>query len=229
MYKTNPIKIFIGTSPGTDDKKAEKVLEYSLRKNSSKPLDIIYMRNNSDPSNFFGGFDSSPWWTPFSYLRWAIPEYCDFKGKAIYMDVDQVNFRDIVEFFNMDMQGKAVAVREKDFRSCVMLMDCEKLKSLVPSVSELKVHPPETQADLVSKVIQNSTTYDRRWNCLDGEGLHAYDIWHLHFTEMTTQPWAPNWAFSTWEKKGKVFKPEKHSRHDLVYIWNTLLKEADNA
>jgi hypothetical protein len=40
------LKIFIGTSPNQDDELAEKVLEYSLRKHSSEPLEIIFMRNN---------------------------------------------------------------------------------------------------------------------------------------------------------------------------------------
>ena len=120
-----PLKIFIGTSTHSDDKQAEKVLEYTLRKNSSKPLEIFFMRNT--PDNFFGGFDNSTWWTPFSYLRWAIPEYCDFKGRALYMDVDQVNFRDISELHDMDLENKPLAVREGDYRSCVCVLDCEKL------------------------------------------------------------------------------------------------------
>ena len=96
------IKIFIGTSEGTDDKKAEQVLEYSLRKNCSEDIDLIFMRNT--PNSFFGNFNTETWWTPFSYLRWAIPEYCNFQGRALYMDVDQVNFRDISELFYMDLQ-----------------------------------------------------------------------------------------------------------------------------
>ena len=221
-----PLKIFIGTSTHSDDKQAEKVLEYTLRKNSSKPLEIFFMRNT--PDNFFGGFDNSTWWTPFSYLRWAIPEYCDFKGRALYMDVDQVNFRDISELHDMDLEDKPLAVREGDYRSCVCVLDCEKLKGLVPSVEELKKKSPEDQGFLVKKLLKNVATYDRRWNCLDGEEFQASDIWHLHFTEMTTQPWAPKWANETWKKKGKVFKNKKHPRGDLVYIWKRLLEEVEN-
>ena len=135
------LKIFIGTSPNHDDESAEKVLEYSLRKHSSEPLEIIFMRNNSDPNNFFGGFDDSTWWTPFSHLRWFIPEYCNFKGRALYMDVDQLNFKDITELFHMDLKGKAVALREGDSRSCVMLLDCERLKGRIKSSLEAKKKP----------------------------------------------------------------------------------------
>lgn len=220
------IRIFVGTSVGTDDKDAERVLEYSLRKNCSEEIDLVFMRNT--PNSFFGDFNNETWWTPFSYLRWAIPEYCNFQGRAIYMDVDQVNFKNIAELFYMDLHGKPLAVREKDYRTCVMVLDCEKLKGLIPPVSEMKKHSPDSQSFLVKKLLQNVATYDARWNCLDGEDRRSSDIWHLHFTEMTTQPWNPAWAKETWGKKGKTFIPAQHPRGDLVYIWNYLLKECNN-
>src|SRR6056300_510706 len=102
------IRIFVGTSQFKDDSAAEKVLEYTLRKNCKSPIEIIFMRNTKDPNNFFGNFEDKDWWTPFSYLRWAIPEYCEFQGRAIYMDVDQINFRDISYLFNMNLKGKAL-------------------------------------------------------------------------------------------------------------------------
>lgn len=220
------IRIFVGTSEHQDDKNAEKVLEYTLRKNCSQELDIVFMRNIQ--GSFFGGYDNTNWWTPFSYLRWTIPEYCNFDGKAIYMDVDQVNFKDISEFYNIDLKSTPIAVREKDYRTCVMLMDCKKLKGLLPSSEELKHSSPDTQNFIVKNLLSKTelTTYDKRWNCLDGENLSVNEIWHLHFTEMTTQPWNPQWAYTTWERKGKKFNPKKHPRGDLVYIWKHLLKEA---
>ena len=69
----------------------------------------------------------------------------------------------------MDLKGKALAVREGDFRSCVMLMDCEKLKSMIPSVDILKQYSPEAQTEIIKQLIPFSTPYDKRWNCLDGE------------------------------------------------------------
>lgn len=222
------VRVFIGTSPYGDDKDAEKVLEYTLRKNCSEPIEIVFMRNNKDPNNFFGNFNDTPWWTPFSYLRWAIPEYCNFTGRAIYMDVDQVNFRDISELFHMNLQGKSVAIREGDDRTCVMVMDCEKLKGKLPSVYALKTNPPADLQDLVNQILEDSTRYDRRWNCLDGEMERSCNIWHLHFTEMTTQPWYPKWAEEAYRKKGTHFEKRRHPRGDLVYIWKYLLKEANN-
>ncbi len=220
------IRIFIGTSESTNDKKAETVLEHTLRKNCSEEIEIVFMRNTL--GSFFGDFDSSSWWTPFSLLRWAIPAYCNFKGRALYMDVDQVNFKDIAELFHMDMQEKAIAIREKDVRTCVMLLDCEKLKSLLPSIENLKTN--NYNDNIFNRIVrENSIGFDERWNCLDGGNRRVSDIWHLHFTEMSTQPWHPQWAHDTWKKKGHEFNEQKHPRGDLVYIWNYLLKEATNA
>ena len=221
------IRVFVGTSEYNDDKEAEQVLEYTLRKNCSENIDITFIRNVE--GSFFGGYDSSSWWTPFSYLRWAIPEYCNFEGRAIYMDVDQVNFKDIANLFHMDLQGSTLAVREKDHKTCVMVLDCKKLKGLLPSVDEMKRHSPDSQSFLVDRLLENVATYDSRWNCLDGEDRRSSDIWHLHFTEMTTQPWTPEWAVSTWNRKGQTFISQQHPRGDLIYIWKYLLKEAKNA
>ena len=219
------IRIFIGTSPGKDDEKAEKALEYSLRKHSSEELEIVYMRNDDRLSNFFSGFKADDWWTPFSYLRWAIPEYCNFEGRAVYMDVDQLNFRDISELAGMDLQGKAAATRPGG-RTCVMVMDCDKMKGLVPPVEEIRANPGNVHQMMSKKIAANSVEYDARWNCLDGEGRRASDIWHLHFTDMATQPWAPAWTKETHAAHGVQYKHKPHPRPDLVYIWEHVYKES---
>ena len=222
------MKIFVGTSPGKDDAKAEAALEYSLRKNSPVPMDIHFMRNNDDPDNFFGGFDNSTWWTPFSFLRWTIPEFCEYKGRALYLDVDQLNFRDISDLYVMDLKGKAAAVRP-DGRTCVMLMDCKKMREIIPeSAAEIKANPAAVHQRVSNDILHNCVYYDERWNCLDGEKRRADDIWHLHFTEMRTQPWQPQWPHETWARKGKKYEAMAHPRSDLTYIWKSIYKESQN-
>ena len=80
---TDPVRVFIATSPDGDDADAELALCYSLAKNVSRDIEIVLMRNNDKEDNFFGGMDNTAWATPFTNLRWAIPEYCEFKGRAI--------------------------------------------------------------------------------------------------------------------------------------------------
>ena len=205
------IKIFIGTSPNGEDTVAEKTLEYSLRKHSSEELEIIFMRNND---SYMGSFNNSSWATPFTNLRWTIPEYCKFSGRAIYMDVDQLNLRDISELYHIDLQGKPFASR-KD-RLCVMVIDCEKMGSLLQPVSVIK-NTSNYGNSIYWDIVKKSLHFDPRWNCLDGENRPISDIWHLHFTSMPTQPWKPAWF------RGQV---KDHWRQDLVDLWNQYRIEA---
>jgi len=219
------VRVFVATSPDGDDLPSERVLEYTLKKHCSEPIEVVFMRNNDDPNNFFGGFDNTRWATPFTNLRWAIPEYCNFEGRAIYMDVDQVNFRDISHLFNENMEGAPLMCRE-GWRTCVTLMDCEKLKEHLPSVSELKKDPMFNNRE-ARRLASLAKPIDPRWNCLDGEDLPPNEIWHLHWTHMPTQPWKPAWAAKHYAEQGIPFTTADHPRADLVTIWNRIRKMAE--
>jgi len=205
------IKIFIGTSAHGEDDIAERTLKYSLEKHCSEPLDIVFMRNKSD--GIMGQFDSATWATPFTNLRWAIPSYCNFSGRAIYMDVDMLNLKDISELYNIDLEGKPLATR-KD-RLCVIVFDCKKMKTLLDPIEKIKLESRYGNI-IYKKMLNKSKHFDPRWNCLDGENRIIGDIWNLHFTSMPTQPWKPAWY------KG-LHKP--HPRQDLVALWETYRDE----
>lgn len=223
---TDPVRVFIASSPAKDDADAERALAYTLTKNCSREIEIVLMKNNNKKGNFFGGFDNSAWATPFTNLRWAIPEYCNFEGRAIYMDVDMLNFRDISILFDTDMEGAPLVCRE-GWRTCVTLMDCAKMKELLPTVEELKKFSAFNNVH-ARRLASYAKPIDRRWNCLDGEGLPLEEIWHLHFTHMPTQPWKPKWAFKTHAKQGIPFIPREHPRQDLVQAWKKAVREAKN-
>ena len=106
------IRMFIGTSSCGEDNPIEAIYEYSLRKNCSQELDIVWMKQTNDPTSYWHGFTSHNWPTPFSGYRWAIAEYCNFEGRALYTDCDMINFKDIAELWNTDMQGKPLAARK---------------------------------------------------------------------------------------------------------------------
>jgi hypothetical protein len=211
------IKIFVGTSKNGEDTQAEMALSYSLNFHSSVPLDIHFMRNTDDPQNPVGGFKDYTWWTPFTNLRWAIPEVCDFKGRAIYMDVDQLNFRDINDLYTMDLHGAPLACR-KD-RTCVIVFDNEKMKEHLLPISQIRERPNYGN-EIYKKMCALACPMDPRWNCLDGEKRPISDIWHLHFTRMETQPWKPAWGFE------KGIKHFEHDRKDLVSAWYYFRNEA---
>ena len=58
---------------------------------------------------------------------------------------------------------------------------------------------------------------DPRWNCHDGDGLPIDNIWHLHYTNMATQPWRPSWY---------VGEQREHPREDLVELFWEYVNEA---
>lgn len=226
FQEKSPIKIFIATSPNGEDAEAEMVLEYSLRKHSSQPLDITWMRQSKDPRSIWHcgwrGWSTRKWATPFTGFRWAIPHACNFEGRAIYMDVDMVNLYDINELASLKFDdGKAIMARTGfrwDYEFCVMLMDCEKLKNIIPPLSELRklnsnfrnVHLKLKEADCIQEL-------DNRWNSLDGDDFNISEIKHLHYTHMASQPWKPDWFTGI---------PEEHKRPEIADLWFQYKDEA---
>ena len=224
--RQEPIRIFIGTSPNGEDAEAEMVLEYSLRKHSSRPLDITWMRQSRDTRSIWhcgrGGWRTDKWATPFTGFRWAIPEACNFQGKAIYMDVDMINLFDINELYSLTFaENKAIMARsglKSKYRLCVMLMDCEKLKDILPPVKKqqrLKHGHREISNTLLK--LDCIQTLDSRWNCLDGADLAIDEIWHLHYTKMASQPWQPAWYLG---------EAEAHARPEIADLWFQYKEEA---
>ena len=219
----DPIRIYIGTSANNEDADSEMVLEYTLRKNASLPLDIHWMRQSRDESSIWGGWQTQRWSTPFSGFRWAIPEACGFTGRAIYMDVDMLNLRDIAELYSIDLQGKPLAARRgKRFGGhefCVIVMDCEKLGDMLMPVARMKANP-DAHHRYIAQFTGNDNLVaemDPRWNCHDGDGRSLDDIYHLHYTEMSTQPWQPAWFTG---------QTQEHPRQDLVKLWQDTRAEA---
>ena len=181
------IRVFVGTSEGTDDLPAEKALKYSLEKNCSEDIEVIFMRNLED--GFMGKFDCAGWATPFTNLRWAVPEYCNFEGKAIYTDVDMLNFRDIGDLFDLEIpEGKLCLARDgkrfggKEF--CVMLFDCARWKSVIQPSEQWK-HVDHFHQQYIQLMIQNNVVgdLDPRWNSHDGD---VDPFWILHYTHFLT-------------------------------------------
>ena len=209
------IKVFVGASI-SDDLDAEEVLYYTLRKNSSEPLEIIPLK----PIGNLAGFESGTA-TPFTNLRWAIPELCNFEGKAIYMDSDIMNFRDIAELWNTDMGGKAILgttspVKRKTgpFEYSVALMDCYRMKQYVTPIEELK-KTINLHQQMHRGLLGDTGLLDMRWNMMDSISFNQGDAWNIHFTIIPTQPW----------KVGC----QTHPRPELVQTWKTLLAEAKNS
>jgi len=212
----DPIKIFVGSSSNGEDALIEMAYEFSLRKNTDRDIEIIWMRQTNDVESFWHGFADHNWSTPFSGFRWAIPEYCNFEGKAIYTDCDMLNFSDIGELLDMEIpDDKMMLARDgkrfggKEF--CVILFDCAKFKTITP-VSQWKSEPT-AHHQFIQSFIQNDLVgdLDPAWNSHDGDII---PFKQLHFTHMPTQPWQPTWF------TGDV---QDHPNELLVELfWNTV-------
>lgn len=182
------IRIFIGTSEW-EDKWIERILVYTLLQNTDRRLEITMMR----PS-MFPDWNTKGWGTPFTCFRYAIAELCNFKGRAIYMDCDQMNFRDISALYNVDLGECAFGMvwdslnmnprefegteRERGwFSDSVIVIDCEKAQQYLEPIEEIakcdwgyknvfskRIGSPNRE-EVEDKIIKR---LDARWNSFDG-------------------------------------------------------------
>lgn len=219
---TDNVRMFIGTSANGEDARAEMCYEYSLKRYASRPVDITWMRQTNDETSFWHGWNDTYWSTPFSGFRWGIPEACNFEGRAIYTDVDMLNFRDIAELFDMEIpEDKWMLARNgkrfggKEF--CVILFDCAKFKGKMPPVKEWKNNITHHQ-QFMQAFINNGVVghLEPQWNSHDGD---AEPFKLLHYTDMSTQPWRPSWY------KGEV---KDHPKKHLVTLFWKVEEEAKN-
>lgn len=214
------------------------VLEYTLRKHASSPLTIVWMKLSRDPASPFFGWNTSQWATPFSGFRWAVPELCGFKGRAIYMDSDMICRADIADLFTLPMHPKSVALARGSGRLCVTVWDC----AMAERVGVLPIERLKSDAGAHHYMSVVITGYGvqqfpikQNWNCLDGEKYRSLDdpeIKMLHYTSMPHQPHLPR-AIVRLHKAGLKHwfdgKITPHWRTDLQLLFDTLFYEAQDA
>ncbi len=193
------IKVFVGCDPNNCDLEQMMVLDYSIHKNTDTPVEIVWMQLSRDPDSFWysnpetgEGWNTSKWATPFSGFRWAIPEYCDYSGRAIYMDADVVILSDLAELWDHSIDGKAVvaAKTEADMtRLCTCIWDCNKAQGSILPIEQLRADADSHQnmMDFIRDNPKMVEPYQNSYNCVDGEELAIEDIQILHYSDMGTQ------------------------------------------
>ena len=196
---TDRIKLFVGCSPGGEDAESQMVLEYSIKKNTTIPVDIVWMRLSHDPESFWytaedDGWSTKTWATPFSGFRWAIPAYCNYEGKAIYCDSDFVFISDLKKLWNQEFQPDKVVMAkggDQGWRYCLAFWNCEAAKNvpLINNLDRSKKIPNFHQrmmAHFTSTpgIVQQ---FQGTWNCVDGEDLPIDKIDALHYSDMSSQ------------------------------------------
>jgi lipopolysaccharide biosynthesis glycosyltransferase len=197
------IRIFVGADRSQE--KAIDVLEYSIRRHTSRAVEVhrmidLHVPTPKDPRNAQR--------TGFSFSRFCIPKLAGYRGKAIYMDADMLVFRNVEELWELEFNNHLVLVQQelggtdasrskenaptKRVKQCaVMLLDCSRLQWDI--------------AEIVGGLDRGEYSYEQLMSelCIVPEGNVGYSVpftWNslehfddqtrlLHFTDMGTQPW----------------------------------------
>lgn len=190
----SPIRIFVGCAAGGEDAESCAVLEYTLRLHASRPLEINWMRLGATEA--WSGWTTRGWATPFSGLRWSIPEACRFAGRAIYMDSDMIARADIAGLWDQEIPAGMLALVRPGgkLRTCVMLMDCAAFAGWPFPLAQLKRHPnPQGLVTSWLKPRREALlgSFAGLWNCIDlkgAAGLADPDLGLIHYSQMAHQP-----------------------------------------
>lgn len=241
MNQNETIKVFVGCDPNNCDLEQMMVLDYSIHKHTKSAVEIVWMQLSRDPNSYWHsnpklgeGWNTSTWDTPFSGFRWAIPEYCNHSGRAIYMDADVVILSDIANLWRHPIEKKSIVIAKKvakKTRLCICVWDCEKTKDIIPSIEQLR-KDPESHKKMMKLIRKNSkllTPFNDSYNCIDGEDLKAEDIKILHYSDMGTQ-FSHKYALPRVENEGlgHWFDGEivMHPRQDLIELFDLYYHEA---
>lgn len=192
------VRIFTGCAPNNEDLESQAVLEWSLRKHASMPIEITWMQLSHDKESpwycdpqYGLGWNIGNWATPFSGFRWAIPHVCNFEGKALYTDSDMIALADIAELWRQEFKNDAPCISKgrNQTRYCVTLFNCAAMKRHVLPFDRLK-RTPMGSFMVRQSVMSVTQPFKGNWNCLDGEhykDIHDPDIKILHYTSIPHQ------------------------------------------
>lgn len=197
----DPIKLFVGCAPNGDDAESMAVLEHSVRRHSSVPVEITWMRLSQQANSPFYsaggvGWQTRKWATPFSGFRWAIPAMCKFAGRGIYSDSDVIFCQDLALLWRADMGGRVIMAKGgvDSWRFCVSMWDCAAAEQHLPPLPAIQKNP-DSHRQLQLKfrqqrgLVQPFGSID--WNVIDGEDfadLRNPHVGALHYSDEAHQP-----------------------------------------
>lgn len=241
MKEDSIIKVFVGCDPNNCDLEQMMVLDFSINKHTTAPVEIVWMQLSRDPNSYWysnpekgEGWNTSKWPTPFSGFRWAIPEYCEFSGKAIYMDADMIILDDLAKLWNHPIEGSSI-VAAKSYadmtRLCTCLWDCSQAKSMISPVEKLR-KDPNSHKKMMRFLKKNKhliEPYQDNYNCVDGEDLSIEEIKILHYSDMGTQ-FSHKYSLPRITEEGSEHwfdgQIMTHPREDLVELFDSYYNEA---
>lgn len=235
------IKVFVGCDPNNCDLEQMMVLDYSIHKHTTYPVEIVWMQLSNNPESFWysnpktgEGWQTSKWATPFSGFRWAIPEYCGFEGRAIYMDADIIVMCDLAELWQHPIKAEAIVAaktKQEMTRLCTCVWDCAAARAYIMPVEQLKadINGHQQMMDKLKQNPQLITPYQDSYNCVDGEDMPIKDIKILHYSDMGTQ-FSHKYALPRVQAEGYEHwfdgQIMPHPREDLSQLFDAYYQEA---
>lgn len=209
------LTVYIGTEE--DQLIPQKVLEYSIRRNTKSPVNVRSVKQEMDR---VGG-------TNFGFVRFLVPHMNGYQGKAIYLDADQLVFTDINELANELDEKHAIALVNKPKgtfgnkpvgqhnQTSVMVLNCSKLRDWNPQTMFAHIVPNRAEIqpgqihyrDFMMLTWFNDAmiqSVDPRWNHFN---IVEPDTKITHFSYVRNQPW-------------------KNPSHPLAGFWGKWLQDA---
>lgn len=188
----SPIRVFVAAT--ASEALPVKVLEYSIRQHASATVVVMPLYETGIPIPRPRSHENQPR-TPFSFQRFTIPQACDYRGRAIYLDSDMLVFKDIVELWRHPLGDSDVASAYSMSSSgrkpqySVMLMNCSSLNwdidEIVASLDSGDLSYEQLMYDFV--LARTKPSIEPCWNSL--ESCKAGKTALLHYTDMHIQPW----------------------------------------
>ena len=196
--KTEGLKVFVGAE--MVELVPTKVLESSIHSRTSVPVEVKALYEAMKEKGIKVPMPLKPENQPrtnFSFHRWCIPQLCDYKGKALYCDSDQIVLEDIAELLKLfdkhpDKSVIILSDNKKYIETSVMLIDCERARwDIKDIVKRLDSDELNYQSLMFNMAHMKSEEYivgaDANWNSLDQYEEGKTKL--LHYTHRSNQPW----------------------------------------
>ena len=196
-------RIYVGTD--RSQLLAVKVLEYSIKRHASIPVELTPMVDLALPEPK-GPRQGKR--TGFSFARFAIPELAGRQGRALYLDADMLVFKDVALLWRIPFAG-AKAIIQDDIpaharhgrhkggpptrikQSSVMLLDCAALgwdaRKIIAGLDGQYTYEELVYHLCVLRPGEIRYAIPFEWNSLEyyEEGKTCL----IHYTDMHSQPW----------------------------------------
>jgi hypothetical protein len=203
-----PVRIFIGA----DETQilGAKLFEYSVRRHASMSVKCEIINNDGLPTPTDPNRRAR---TGFSFCRFKIPQLCNHRGRAVYVDADMQVFTDIKDLWTRDFNDAWLLYSELPEGSgarvpqySVMLLNCDKLDwnahQLVTELDQGKYEYKQLMADFAMMPPEKKQPLlEFEWNSLEHYEEGRTKL--VHYTDMPTQPWV-----SDQNKHGEVWYAE---------------------